>query len=176
MPVGVGDDERAVVRGHGHPVRERDVLGHDAGRSPSGVTSATKPGCTGPSGGPAANSKLPLLTYALPRPSTTMSLQPNGDEPGQVGVVRELAVGFEGEQRPRLVGDEDGPPVGQEVEAQRQRLVRHDQLPRAGVVDRDDLAGDPVAEPQPAVVPARRLHQAEAGAQDVHLSGCGRRR
>src|SRR3954451_9796038 len=47
--------------------------------SRSGCTTPIRPGWTSPGGGPAAKSKWGLFTKTLPRPSTTMSLQPRSE-------------------------------------------------------------------------------------------------
>ena len=58
----------------------------------------------------------------------------------------------------------------EKVKTQRQRLVPHHQLEDTGVVNGDNLAGDPVAEPQAATVPWRRLHQTQSSAKYVHVA------
>jgi hypothetical protein len=95
---------------------------------------------------------------------------PGRRQNGQVGVLREAAVRLGDEQCAALVGHDEGPAVRQEVEAQRQRSVPEDGLVPSAVVDSNDLAGDPVAEPQPPVVPAGRFHEPESAAQHVHPS------
>jgi hypothetical protein len=100
-----------------------------------------------------------------------MSLQPKLGQRGQIRVVGQVAVVLERQQSQLLVGDQDRSAIGEEVEAQGQRLVPDDQLGCAVVVDRLDLARDPITEPEPAVVPSRRLHKSEAGSEDVDLGG-----
>src|SRR4029450_10379016 len=52
------------------------------------------------------------------------------------------------------------------------RAGGHD-LARAVEIDRDHLAGAPVREPQPLVVPPQRLHVGQAGGQDARWDGVG---
>ena len=96
-------------------------------------------------------------------------VEPERGQRGQVCVRHQAAVVLKGQQCHLPVGNQDQATGGQKVEAQRQRLMPDDQLGDAGVVNCDDLAGDPVAEPQAALVPTRRLHQTEAHAKYVHV-------
>jgi hypothetical protein len=61
MPVGVGDQQGAVVRRDRHAIGEGEVLGDHLRRAVR-RDKRDEPGCTGASGGPAAKSKFGLFT------------------------------------------------------------------------------------------------------------------
>jgi hypothetical protein len=79
-------------------------------------------------------------------------------EHAQIGVVDQRAVGLLAQQPALGPGDHQQPPVRQPVDRERdggRRRGHH--LGVAVEVDGQDLLGPPVGQPQPAVVPARRL-------------------
>ena len=82
----------------------------------------------------------------------------------------ERPVGLLPQQPPLAARDDEQRPVGQPVEAERQRAEAAGHHLAAPIeADGEDLAGAPVREPEPAVVPARRLAQHEAGQQQLGL-------
>jgi len=168
MPVRIGDHEGAIVRGDGHSIGEGEVLRHHPHHAVRGDQGHEA-----------------RLHHALRRtggevevPGIDVGVTASVDDDviptvprrlRQVRIRREAAIRLQREQRPPLVRNQHEPAAGQEVEAQRQRSMPDHHLAAAVVVDRDDLARRPVTEPEPALVPARRLHEPQAAQQDVHL-------
>ena len=104
-----------------------------------------------------------MSTHARPAASTTISLNgcPLGAVRRQVG-PGDHAGGGRGDQ----------PAVGQPVDRERQPLdPRHDLAGPVGV-EGEHLAGQPVAHPEPAVVPPRRLAHLDAGREDLRHGRC----
>ena len=66
--------------------------------------------------------------------------------------------------------DDQQPPVGQVVDAHREGLDAGDHLALARRIDGDDLVRAPVGDPEPAVVPPRRLGEDQVGKQDVPVA------
>src|SRR5581483_85522 len=90
-------------------------------------------------------------------------------ERAQVGMGHKGTVAL-ATQKSIFAGHEQ-PAVRQEVDAVAGRLWSPgDDLAAPGQFDGSDLLRPPVAEPQPAVVPARRLANDQAGDQGLHFS------
>ncbi len=64
-------------------------------------------------------------------------------------------VGLTAQQPPLCRVHDQQPPVGEEVDAHRERWDSRDHLVAAVGAERDHLVRAPVGEPEPAVVPAR---------------------
>ena len=105
----------------------------------------------------------PPLMCAVPRPFTTIAFHTRSPRP-QSGMGHERPRRAPAAGRgPRALADQQAP-VRQPVDAERkaERRVDH-HLAAAREVDRQDLLGTPVREPQPALLPAERLPQREPG-------------
>lgn len=122
---------------------------------PWGVTRETKPGCSGPAGEPAVKLKVCAVDVGVSVTVDHDIVEPERRQRGQVRVGRQAAVVLKGQQCHLLVGNQNRAAAGKKVEAQRERMMPDDQLADADVVNCVDLAGDPVAEPQAALVSRR---------------------
>ena len=119
--VGLRHDQRRVVGRDCHAIREGKVLGNLAS-CPVRADEAMSPGANSPSG----KSKPMLFTYVLPRPSDTMSFHGLRGEGSQFGVRAQCAVRRTDQQL--VAGDDQQPPVGQPIEAERNRIDAGDHL------------------------------------------------
>jgi len=83
-------------------------------------------------------------------------------------MLNEGAIGLAAQYLSVSRGHDEKPPVGQEVDAHRER--GHLRLDRGAAIgrDREDAACTPVGEPEPPFVPARRLPEHDAFHDDVH--------
>ena len=162
--VGLGQHEGRAVRRDRDAVGERDAVGHLAHRA------------AGRHARHQAGRELRAREVEAGAADVRVAARVHHDvvprrrrEPGQVGVGDDRAVGLVAQQQALAPRHDEQAPVGEEVEAERQRgQARHD-LGLAGVVEREDLARSPVRQPQPAVVPARRLAHDEPVLQRVHV-------
>ena len=158
--VRLGDDQRRPVRRHGHPVGEPDVLVDDP-EAAVGVHDADDPG-------------LGLLPrhragHVDPRAPCRVDDDLVPAAPGR-------AVGREVRPHPHAVlcGDEH-PAVGQPVDRERQPGHPSDRLPAAVRGEGEDLTREPVAHPEPAVVPTGRLAHLDPGREHLRHVGSHRR-
>ena len=65
MPVRLSDDERGVVRGDGHPVGKRQIVGDHSGASDPAVTKATNPGARVTGGRPSSEVEIDVVDVGV---------------------------------------------------------------------------------------------------------------
>ena len=165
LAVGLGDDQRRVVGLHCHAVREREAVGHLAGDA------------IGRHQGDDARREL--APRKVEPDVVDVGVAPTVDDDvvpwvlaqgGQIGMRHQRTVGLLAQKTPVRRRDDQQPPVGQVVDAHRERSDAGDHLALARRIDGDDLVRAPVGDPQPAVVPPRRLGEGQAGEQDVPVA------
>ena len=126
--------------------------------APSGVTTATAPGL---GSSPPMRSNPARFTKTLPRGSTTISFQP-----WPAAAVRlQRPVGRDDDDA--VVRGQHRPAVGKPVDRERKAGHAQHDLPLPAGVEGQHLARDPVADPEPAVMPARRLTESEPGREHL---------
>jgi hypothetical protein len=162
VTVGVRDDQGGVVRGHRHPIRERDVVGHLAHRAV---------GCD--QRHQARLERLPGHQVEAAAVDIGVAATVDHDVvPAWLAEVRvgdQGSVGFPAQQPPIRGRDDHQPAVREPGGTQRQRLHVRDHLAVAGEIDGDNLTRGSIREVQPVTVPARRLDQASTGEQGPYL-------
>ena len=155
----LGDDQRPVVRGDDHAVGEGDVTG-DLPQLPVGREELDVAGRGRLPAGEVEVRAVEVDVAAPVHDDLVRLLPGNGDQ----RPVRLLAA--------QLVPGHQQPAAGQPVDRIPHRL---DRAPRRGDfrlavhADGHDLPVDPVAEPQPALMPARRLGNPQATQQHLWL-------
>src|SRR5215211_7651442 len=112
------------------------------------------------------------LGNAIPSATVHDDLVEARAETAQVGVVDQGAVGLLAQQPALGPGNHQQPPVRQPVDRERNGgRHRGHHLGGAVEIDRQDLLRPPVGQPQPAIVPARRLADLQPGQQDLGHRG-----
>ena len=150
VAVGLGDDQRGPVGRDRHAVGKREVPGDQADR-PAG-RGERDTARRGLAAGEVEPDGIDVGVTVRVHDKIVPRLVGDG---GQVGMGDHLAIRLAAQQPPpRRVHDQQ-PPVGQEVDAHRERGdADYDFVTTAGV-ERDHLVGAPVGKPEPSVVPPR---------------------
>jgi hypothetical protein len=111
VPIGVSHDQSAVVRGDGHAVRERDVLGDRPGgtvgcheRNETGLRRAFRRSC--------GELEVSGVDVGVAVAVDHDVVEPERRQRGQVCVGRQAAVALQRQQCHLLVGDQDGTAAG----------------------------------------------------------------
>jgi hypothetical protein len=161
LAVGLRDDEGRIVRGDGHAVGEGEAVGHLA----SGAVGGDQ---RDQAGGELAGGEVEADVVDVGVAATVDDDVVPGvlAQRAKVAVGHQRPVGLTAQEPPPGRRDGQQPAIGQVADAH-QGLDARDHVAPALQIDGKDLLRPPVRDPQPAVVPPRRLGEGQIGLQDL---------